>query len=296
MKEDRAPLDPARIRTIVFDADGVLIHGRTPQPGAIELMDWVRHSGRQVFVLTNNSSTARGKYAARLRRMGFHIAASEIITSGYLAACYFRDAQKSKPFPQFAVRRPHVFVVGGDGIPTEFERVGVNATLTRNPRDPRTPNFVIAGIDRTLTYRKLARAQRAILREGALFIATNQDPTFPTEDGQLPGAGTIVAAIATASGRPPDVVIGKPQPLAMQMTLAAAACSADEMLIVGDRLDTDIRTGRQAGVYAVLVLTGVTTRTQLKATTELLSRPDAVVSDVTKLKSLLGNAPCAARE
>jgi phosphoglycolate/pyridoxal phosphate phosphatase family enzyme len=280
-------LDASRIRTVVFDADGVLIHGRTPQPGAIELVDWVRSSGRQVFVLTNNSSTARGKYAARLCGMGFHIDRREIITSGYLTACYFQESQRSRSRPEFAVRRPHIFVVGGDGIPSEFRTVGVDATLTRDPRDPRPAQFVIAGIDRTLTYKKVARAQRAILREGAMFIATNQDPTFPTEDGLLPGAGTIVAAIATAVGRPPDVVIGKPQPLAMKMTLGAARCGPDEMLIVGDRLDTDIRTGRQAGVFSVLVLSGVTSRAQLRRVTDPMSQPDAVMADVTRLRTLL---------
>src|SRR2546425_10521164 len=107
--------DPSRIRAVIFDADGVLIHGKTPQPGAIELLDWVRASGRRLFVLTNNSSTARGKYAARLRHMGFRISASEIITSGYLTARYFIECQRSRPWPQFAVRRPHIFVVGGEG-------------------------------------------------------------------------------------------------------------------------------------------------------------------------------------
>ena len=280
--------DPERIRAVLFDADGVLIHGKTPHPGAIELVDWVRESGRQLYVLTNNSSTARGKYAARMRRMGFHLHRSEIITSGYLTARYFVECQRTRPFPQFAVRKPHVFVVGGDGIPREFEAVGVRATLTRSVRDPRKPHFVIAGIDRTLTYAKIARAQRAITVEGALFIATNQDPTFPVENGFQPGAGTIVAAIATASGRPPEIVVGKPNPLAMRMALHAAGCDASEVLIVGDRLDTDIETGRRADVFSVLVLSGVTTREQLRHVTDPMQHPDRVIEDVTHLRRLLG--------
>ena len=100
--------DMSKIRTLIFDADGVMIHGKTPQSGAIELVDWVRRSGRRLFVLTNNSSTARGKYAARLRRMGFHIHRSEIITSGYLTARYFQQCQAKPPFPQFRVREPQI--------------------------------------------------------------------------------------------------------------------------------------------------------------------------------------------
>src|SRR5262245_46083866 len=145
-------LEPTRIRAVIFDADGVLIHGKTPHPGAIDVVDWVRESGRRVYVLTNNSSTARGKYAARLRGMGFHIHRSEIITSGYLTARYFLECQRTRPFAQFAVKVPHIFVVGGTGIPAEFRALHVSATLTRNVNDPRQPQFVIAGIDREMTY------------------------------------------------------------------------------------------------------------------------------------------------
>lgn len=279
-------LDPKRIRAVIFDADGVLIHGKTPHPGAIATLDWVRESGRRVYVLTNNSSTARGKYAARLRRMGFHIHRSEIITSGYLTARYFAECQRTRPFPQFATAQPHIFVVGGDGIPAEFKALQVQATLTRNLSDPRQPQFVIAGIDRTMTYAKIARAQRAIL-EGALFIATNRDPTFPVEDGLQPGAGTIVAAIATAAGRPPDIVVGKPHPLAMSIALEVAGCKPTEVVMVGDRLDTDIQVGRQAGVFTVLVLSGVTSRSKLRSVRNAMQRPDCVLHDVTKLRGWL---------
>jgi phosphoglycolate/pyridoxal phosphate phosphatase family enzyme len=280
-------LEPTRIRAVIFDADGVLIHGKTPHPGAIDVVDWVRESGRRVYVLTNNSSTARDKYAARLRRMGFHIHRSEIITSGYLTARYFVECQRTRPFPQFAVKMPHIFVVGGPGIPAEFRALHVPASLTRKVNDPRQPHFVIAGIDRTMTYAKIARAQRAIMREGALFIATNRDPTFPVEHGFEPGAGTIVAAIATAVGHPPEIVVGKPHPLAMKITLEAAGCKASEVVMVGDRLDTDIQVGRVAGVFTALVLSGVTTRAKLRSVRDPMLRPDCVMQDVTELRRRL---------
>jgi phosphoglycolate/pyridoxal phosphate phosphatase family enzyme len=286
----RTELDSARIRAVIFDADGVLIHGKTPHPGAIDLLDWVRGTGRQLYVLTNNSSTARNKYAARLRRIGFHIHRTEIITSGYLTARYFVQCQQTRPWPQFAARQPHIFVVGGDGIPAEFKAVGVRATLTRSIKDPRKPQFVIAGIDRTMTYAKIARAQRAIMAEGALFIATNQDPTFPVENGFQPGAGTIVAAISTAVGRPPDIVVGKPHPLAMQITLETAGCEPSEVMMVGDRLDTDIQVGRQAGVYSVLVLSGVTSQARLKTVRDPMQKPDCVIKDVTGLRRILSGS------
>ncbi len=221
--------------------------------------------------------------------MGFHIHRNEIITSGYLTALYFKECQRTQPWPQFAARVPHIFVVGGDGIPAEFNAVGVRATLTRSIVDTRKPDFVIAGIDRTMTYAKIARAQRAIMTEGALFIATNQDPTFPVEDGFQPGAGTIVAAISTAAGKPPDIVVGKPHALAMQITLEAAQCKPSEVIMVGDRLDTDIQVGRQAGVFSVLVLSGVTTRARLKAVKNPMQKPDYVLKDVNGLRRFLLN-------
>jgi HAD superfamily hydrolase (TIGR01450 family) len=138
-----------------------------------------------------------------------------------------------------------------------------------------------------MTYAKIARAQRAIMAEGALFIATNQDPTFPVENGFQPGAGTIVAAISTAVSRPPDIVVGKPHPLAMQITLETAGCKPSEVLMVGDRLDTDIQVGRQAGVYSVLVLSGVTSRARLKAVHDPMQKPDCVINDVTGLRRML---------
>ena len=133
----------------------------------------------------------------------------------------------------------------------------------------------------------MSHAQQAIVKHGALFIATNQDPTFPTEDGFLPGAGTIVAAISTAVGRKPDIVVGKPHPLAMKITLETAGCDASEVVMVGDRLDTDIQVGRQAGVFSVLVLSGVTTRTHLRKLRNPAQRPDRVLDDVTGLRHLL---------
>ena len=283
----RKRLEPKKIRAVFLDADGVLVHGNTPHPGAIELLDWVRSTGRQLYVLTNNSSVARSVYAARWRRKGFHIQTCEIITSAYVTARYFARCLGNPPRAEFRVRCPHIFVVGGPGIAAEFQALGVRATLTRSVLDPRRPNFVIAGIDRRLNYAKIARAQRAIRDQGAMFIATNQDPTYPTENGFLPGAGVVVAAIATAAERQPDVVVGKPYPLTMEIALATAGCSASQALMVGDRLDTDIRMGKQARVFSVLVLTGATTSEQLGRQGNWASKPDRVLGDVSELRALL---------
>jgi HAD superfamily hydrolase (TIGR01450 family) len=138
-----------------------------------------------------------------------------------------------------------------------------------------------------MTYAKIARAQRAITKEGALFIATNRDPTFPVENGFEPGAGTIVAAIATAVGHAPQIVVGKPHPLAMKITLDAAGCKPSEVIMVGDRLDTDIQVGRQAGVFTVLVLSGVTTRAALRQVRNPMQIPDCILRDVTGLRRRL---------
>ena len=275
--------DPARIRVVVFDADGVLVHGSTLHPEGRPSWEAVRATGRRTFLLTNNSMRSRTAYARRWARMGFPLQRAEIVTSGYLAALYL----KRRLADRSADVVPHIFIVGGSGIGAEFRAVKLPATWTRDPGDPRTADFVVVGLDKQVTYRKLARALRAILYDGATFLATNRDATFPTEHGLMPGAGSIVAAIATSAGREPEAVMGKPEPRALELIAETAGCSVSELLVVGDRLETDILCARRAGAWAVLVLSGVTSRQQLGGTTDPEMTPHFVLDHVGQLPELL---------
>lgn len=281
--------DPEKIRAVVFDADGVLIHGATFHPAALSVWEWVKRSGRAVYLLTNNSTTSRARYARRWQKRGFPISRKEIVSSGYLAALYLRRATTERSWPVFAeVERPHFFIVGGTGIGAELKSAGVAATWTRDPRDTRPAQVVIVGLDKSVTYRKLARALHSLLYDDAVFVATNRDATFPTETGLRPGAGSIVAALVTAAGREPDIVMGKPEPAALLFIRDMLQCRPEEMLMVGDRLETDILCARRAGVWSALVLSGVTTKEKLAAVHDPLLWPDFVLNDVSELRDLFG--------
>ena len=271
--------DPRRIKVVVFDADGVLVHGSTLHPSGLQSWQWVKQSGRRTFLLTNNSMRSRSAYARRWQRRGFPLRRTEIVTSGYLAALYLR--RQIQPH-----ETPHIFVVGGPGIPAEFKAVGVPGTWTRNPADERRARYVVVGLDKQVTYRKLARALRAILYDGATFLATNRDATFPTENGLYPGAGSIVAALAASAGQEPAAVMGKPEPTALQLIAREAGCTPGEVLVIGDRLETDILCARRAGAWSALVLSGVTDRARLESVTDPMEQPHFVLRDVSQLPDL----------
>ncbi len=286
-RTDTSRFDPDRIRVVVFDADGVLVHGATFHPAALNTWHWVKSTGRTTYLLTNNSTTSRARYARRWQRRGFPIKRSEIVSSGYLAALLLRRVVDERAWPVLqSVDVPHFYIVGGTGIPAELRATRVAATWSRDPRDTRPAQVVIVGLDKNITYRKLARALRSLLYDDAVFVATNRDATYPTETGLWPGAGSIVASLVTASGREPDFVMGKPEPQALWFIRDLVGCRSDEMLIVGDRLETDILCARRAGVWSALVLSGVTSAERLAATHDPLLWPDFVLDDVGQLADL----------
>ncbi len=275
--------EPERIKVVVFDADGVLVHGSTLYPAGLPAWQWVQRSGRRTYLLTNNSMRSRSAYARRWQRMGFPLRRSEIVTSGYLAALYLRRELAGGRI------RPHIFVVGGPGIPAELKAVGVPGSWTRDPADERPAHYVLVGLDKQVNYRKLSRALRAILYDGAVFLATNRDATYPTERGLFPGAGSIVAALAASAGREPAAVMGKPEPRALELIAREVGCSLEELLVVGDRLETDILCARRAGAWSALVLSGVTDRKRLRSVTDPDELPHFVLRDVGQLPDLFAH-------
>lgn len=225
-------------KLIVFDLDGTLYRGDDPCPDALDAVQALQNKAVAVRFMTNNSSKSPEAVADHLQRLGFRAAPDQVMTSALATAQYLASTDVQT-----------AYVVGEDGLRDALTGHGITLTDT-------DPDAVVVGICRTFHYDQMNHAAR-LIRNGATFIASNEDATYPLADGNLsPGAGSIVAAIRTASGKDP-VVIGKPHPTMLVALMAQAEVSPAETLVVGDRLDTDIECGRRAGCPTWLVLTGV---------------------------------------
>ena len=258
----------------VFDLDGVMYLGDTAIPYAAEAVRRLLGAGKQVYFLTNNSGRTRADYQQKLDEVnGLQVPESRIFTSAYATALYLK---------QRGAAGRSVFVVGEPGLAAELAASGGLIPVTQpDSVDPADIDYVVVGIDKSFTYDKLRFAHAAIMRGHAQFIATNRDATFPMETGEIPGGGSLVAALATATGREP-VTIGKPETHAYEAILADAKVTAAGSIMVGDRLDTDIAVGNRSGAATVLVLTGVTRLEQAQSAPPEW-RPDRIIGDLREL-------------
>jgi NagD protein len=229
------------IRSWLMDMDGVLVHEEQAIPGADAFLDALRARGTPFLVLTNNSIYTRRDLAARLRTSGLDVPEESIWTSALATARFLEDQRP----------RGSAFVIGEAGLTTALHEAGY--TLTE-----RDPDYVLLGETRTYSFERITRAIRLILG-GARFIATNPDPTGPAPGGPLPATGSVAALISRATGVEPYYV-GKPNPLMMRSALNAIEAHSETTAMVGDRMDTDVVSGLEAGLETILVLTGVTTR------------------------------------
>lgn len=252
--------------------DGVLYRGDTPIPDAVSALARLQADGRKVYLLTNNSGSSRQQYVDKLAAMGYSVPISNIFTSAYAAAIYLSANHGSGK---------NVFIIGQSGIAEELSAVGMNVFVRPDEVPCTQIDYVVVGIDRAFTYDKLRFAHACIVRGHAQFVATNCDATYPVENGTIPGAGSIVASVATATGRQP-LVIGKPEPHALEAILRVAGDTPDQTLMTGDRLDTDIAAGNRVGSHTALVLTGVTTRQEAETATGDL-KPDKIIGTLLEL-------------
>ncbi|HEX4436794.1 MAG TPA: HAD-IIA family hydrolase [Solirubrobacteraceae bacterium] len=229
------------IRSWLMDMDGVLVREEQAIPGADRFLARLREAGRPFLVLTNNSIYTPRDLVARLAASGLEVPEESIWTSALATARFLED------------QRPggSAYVIGESGLTTALHSAGY--TL-----DDRSPDYVVLGETRTYSFERITRAIR-LIGEGARFIATNPDPTGPSADGPLPATGSVAALISRATGVEPYFV-GKPNPLMMRSALNAIDAHSETSAMIGDRMDTDIVSGLEAGMETVLVLTGVTTR------------------------------------
>jgi NagD protein len=252
--------------TWLMDMDGVLVREEAPIPGAPEFLARLTALGRPFLVLTNNSIHSPRDLAARLRTSGLEVPEGSIWTSA-LATADFLEGQRPGG---------SAFVIGESGLTTALHEIGY--TLT-----DRDPDYVVLGETRTYSFERVTRAIR-LIGGGARFIATNPDPTGPSAEGPLPATGSVAALISRATGVAPYFV-GKPNPLMMRSALNALNAHSESTTMIGDRMDTDIVAGIEAGLETILVLTGVTERAE---TERFPYRASRIVDSVADLLDGLG--------
>jgi NagD protein len=248
------------------DMDGVLVHEGQLVPGADAFLDALRADGRSFLVLTNNSIYSARDLSARLANMGLDVPPESLWTSAEATAAFLK------------AQRPDgtAFVVGEAGLTTALYQAGYVLT-------DRSPDYVVLGETRTYSFEAITRAIR-LVEGGARFIATNPDPTGPSLEGILPATGSVAALIEKATGIAP-YFIGKPNPLMMREALNSLGAHSESTVMIGDRMDTDIVAGIEAGLQTILVLSGVTNESQVE---RFPYRPGRVVASVADLLEELG--------
>jgi NagD protein len=244
-----------------MDMDGVLVHGGHAIPGADRFIRRLRELGRPFLVLTNNSIYTPRDLAARLRSGGLDVPEESIWTSALATGAFLAD------------QRPggSAFVIGESGLTTALHESGYTET-------ERDPDYVVLGETRSYSLERITLAIR-LIAAGARFIATNPDPTGPTPAGPVPATGAVAALISRATNVHPYYV-GKPNPLMMRSALNAIDAHSERTAMIGDRMDTDIVAGIEAGLETILVLTGVTAEDEID---RFSYRPSRVVGSVADL-------------
>ncbi len=249
------------VESWLTDMDGVLVHEGHPIPGAPEFVKRMRDSGKPFLVLTNNSIYTQRDLCARLSRMGIEIPEYSIWTSA-LATAQFLDSQRP---------RGTAYVIGEAGLTTALHEIDYVLTDAE-------PDYVVLGETRTYSFEAITKAIR-LINGGARFIATNPDVTGPSNEGALPATGSVAALISKATGVEPYFV-GKPNPMMMRSALNAISAHSESAAMIGDRMDTDVLCGLEAGLETILVLTGISNRDEID---RYPYRPSRIVNSVADL-------------
>ncbi len=243
------------------DMDGVLVHESAPIPGAAELLRQWRDDGRPFLVLTNNSIFTARDLSARLAASGLDVPEGSIWTSALATADFLHSQMPGGS----------AFVIGEAGLTTALHDAGFILTET-------APDYVVVGETRNYSFEAITKAIR-LINDGARFIATNPDATGPSTEGVLPATGAISALITKATGKDPYVV-GKPNPMMFRSALNRIGAHSESTAMIGDRMDTDIVAGIEAGLHTILVLTGISDQAEIE---RYPFRPDEIIGSVADL-------------
>lgn len=259
----------ADIRNLLIDMDGVLYRGRTGLPGGPELIAFLRERGIPYLLVTNNSTLTPAQFVLRLGRMGIDVSQDLIMTSGVATSAYLAT---------LAPPGTKVNVVGEAALIKELEGRGFVIA-------GRDAEYVVCGWDKGINFDKLKTACLAI-RDGATFIGTNADKTYPLEKDLIPGAGSVLAFLVAATDVEP-IVVGKPEPIMIEQSLRMLGARPEETAMLGDRLDTDILGGHGAGILTIMLLTGISTEAEAAACD---APPDLIFDDLPTLISVWAEA------
>lgn len=242
-----------RYQGFIFDLDGTIYLGERLIPGARETIETLRAAGRKVIFLSNKPLYRRSDYAAKLTRLGIPTSEAEVINSGYVLARYLARTQPDA----------RIYVTGEPPLLEDFRAFGLRV-LTEEEAMRGPVDVVVAAFDRTLHYGKLHAAFNA-LKAGARFYATNGDRTCPVEDGELPDCAGVIAFLEATTDRKVELIAGKPNPLMVEAAAEVMGIPPELCLMSGDRLETDMRMGLDAGMGVAAVLSGITTREAAEA-------------------------------
>jgi len=249
-------------KNYLIDMDGVLISGNTLIPGADSFLRFLVDSGQEFLVLTNNSIFTPRDLAHRLKTMGLQLEEDRIFTSAMATALFL---SKQKPGGK-------VFAIGESGLTDALHRNGFIITDA-------DPDYVVLGETNAYNFASMTSTVR-LINKGSRFVATNPDPTGPTDEGIVPACGAMIALLEKASGVSPFIV-GKPNPYMLRAALNTMGFHSEETTIIGDRMDTDIVAGVESGLETILVLSGVTS---LKDVEKFPYRPDQILNSVAEIK------------
>jgi NagD protein len=250
-----------KIECWLTDMDGVLVHEGRALPGAADVIKQWKEEGLRFLVLTNNSIYTPRDLAARLKATGLAIPEEAIWTSA-LATADFLHSQKPKGT---------AFVLGEAGLTTAMHEIGYVMTDVN-------PDYVVLGETRNFNFDSLTKAIR-LINNGSRFIATNPDATGPSADGVLPATGSVAALITKATGKDPYIV-GKPNPMMFRSAMNKINAHSESTGMIGDRMDTDIVAGIEAGLHTVLVLTGIADDAEIN---KYPFRPNEILNSIADL-------------
>jgi NagD protein len=253
------------IKLFVLDIDGTFSLSGKLFPGSIEFANTVLKANKKFVFLTNNSNKSIDDYLLEFKNAGLSINADQIFTAGIETAEYLIE--------KFGPKK--IYLVGNKAIKQVFENIGHKVV------DSEEPDIVVVTFDTTLNYEKLAKACNYVSK-GKLFVLTNPDLNCPSKDGPIPDTGAIASIITKATGKEPDIIFGKPDPLILEMIMQKNNVKKEETCVIGDRLYTDILLGKRAGMLTILVLTGEAKESDIKNI-----KPDIIAQEIGEISKYI---------